>query len=241
VRITLGFDPRLHQYGDVTASVHAILQAWCEVDWFEPSRSSDEAAATLFRQHHARAYAHAPDIFAADVEIRFAQGSWSEFGAWCDRVRNDHSWDWKFSALKAMSFRHAKARGWSREAEARNLPVNETRPGDLLVRFSAPSGAEIVMWNGVPAHVEGLDERLYGDARDHARFYVGFAHSDVIDCLEWQMAEGKDALDEDPFWPLLGCYRAGLYPFSLDRGTVVLFRFVDGPPALPRARLLRRR
>ena len=43
----------------------------------------------------------------------------------------------------------------------------------------------------------------------------------------------------NPVLPLLLCYQGGVYPFSLDRTTVALFRFAAAP--LPRAHLLPRR
>lgn len=39
---------------------------------------------------------------------------------------------------------------------------------------------------------------------------------------------------DNPFVPLLACYRAGFYPFGLTRETALLFRFAR--PNLPAAR-----
>ena len=47
-----------------------------------------------------------------------------------------------------------------------------------------------------------------------------------------------ETLGGNPFVPLLRCYRAGGYPFSLDRDTVVLFRFAADERTLPKATLL---
>jgi len=45
-------------------------------------------------------------------------------------------------------------------------------------------------------------------------------------------------LSGNPFISLMQCYRSGGYPFSLDRETVVVFRFAADAGALPRATLL---
>jgi hypothetical protein len=61
-----------------------------------------------------------------------------------------------------------------------------------------------------------------------ARFYLGYAHFDVLDCIKWQLAKGSNDLVDNPFLPLLLCYAAGAYPFSLARDAVVMFRFAAG-------------
>jgi hypothetical protein len=48
---------------------------------------------------------------------------------------------------------------------------------------------------------------------------------DVIECIEWQLAERDHRLESNPFVPLLRCYAAGFLPFALDPTTVVLFAF----------------
>lgn len=47
----------------------------------------------------------------------------------------------------------------------------------------------------------------------------------MFHCVQWQLAEKHADVGANPLVPLLRCYRAGAYPFSLDRDTVVLFRF----------------
>ena len=62
-------------------------------------------------------------------------------------------------------------------------------------------------------------------AADAAEFYLSYAHDDVMRCIEWQLAEGSNDLSSNPLVPLIGCYRAGFYPFVMSRDSVLLFRF----------------
>jgi hypothetical protein len=94
--------------------------AWGEVDWFEPSATTDDEAIPLFREHNRLAHAFAPDLFDAAIELRVIAGQWNEFGAWCERVRGK-SWDWKFGALKKLSRMHAMSHGWSLDGEAAHV------------------------------------------------------------------------------------------------------------------------
>jgi hypothetical protein len=47
----------------------------------------------------------------------------------------------------------------------------------------------------------------------------------MLDAIQWQLAERTNHLAGNPFWPLVRLYRAGFYPFWLNRENVVLFRF----------------
>jgi hypothetical protein len=46
-----------------------------------------------------------------------------------------------------------------------------------------------------------------------------------MECLTWQLAEPSADLADNPFLPLLSCYRTGFYPFALDPRAIVLFAF----------------
>jgi hypothetical protein len=46
---------------------------------------------------------------------------------------------------------------------------------------------------------------------------------DAIAAVEWQLAECDDRLERNPFVPLIRCYQAGFYPFSLGPHEIVLF------------------
>lgn len=156
-------------------------------------------------------------------------------------VRAATAWDWKCSVLKKLSSEHAKARGWRIEAQANLSPKEDPRPGDLLIRREHPDGKHLVFWNNFYPNFpkfEELDTLLQGKASESAHFYIGYAYGDVLDCITWQLAEGHNDLAENPFVPLVHCYAAGLYPFSLDRATVVMFRFAANEVTLPRATLL---
>ncbi|MGE3509588.1 MAG: hypothetical protein AB7N65_11975 [Vicinamibacterales bacterium] len=75
---------------------------------------------------------------------------------------------------------------------------------------------------------------------DHLQQHLGVGHAqvDAFECVQWQLAENHGDVSANPFVPLVRCYRAGAYPFSLDRDTVVLFRFTSDERLLPRATLL---
>jgi hypothetical protein len=226
VKVVLGFDPGDHDYGPASSAIRSILGRWTSIDWFEPTGTTDEEGARLFREHNALGRAHAPELFSETIDVRFASGRWPEFGTWTQRVRPPASWDWKYSVLKVLSRKHASAHGWTLEQAAVGIPIGPPRTGALFMRM----GPELVIWSGGLASLPGLT--------DDSSFYFHHAHADVLDCMQWQFAAKQNALDGNPFWPLLDCYRAGLYPFSLDRDTVVLFRFMADASTLPRARVV---
>ncbi|KYF67399.1 hypothetical protein [Sorangium cellulosum] len=224
MRGTFDFDPAEREYGAATAAIRQILAEWAAIDWFVPPRepAAEARAARLLREHNARARAHLPEVFPATVETRSSGGGWREFTALRDRVCKQ-PWNWKFSALKPLSSHHSKARGWTLSDQAKHCVDLQNggapRPGDLFVRVG-----DVVLWNG-------LDPDLYDEARlprdgvEPARWYLGYACIDALECIEWQLAEGNDDLEGNPFLPLLRCYAAGFYPFSLDQTTLILFAF----------------
>lgn len=58
-----------------------------------------------------------------------------------------------------------------------------------------------------------------------AVWYLSYAYIDMLDCLQWQLAEDDNRLERNPFLPLLRCYAGGFYPFSLSLNRVELFAF----------------
>lgn len=237
VRGPLQFDPNEYDYGPATAAIRSILVDWVGVDWFEPSGAPDEELIRLFQEHNVLAHHAAPDLFANRVSVDVVSGGWSEFSSWCKRVRAQTRWDWKFNVLKKLSHEHSRANGWSLDAHAPQVPVGSPKPGDLFVRFNDASGKTTLIWNGfLPAP----DLQTIGrtSAADSAQFYFAHAQSDAFSAIQWQLAEKRCDSSGNPFVPLLHCYFAGGYPFSLDRNTVVVFRFTADEDALPKATLL---
>lgn len=232
VKRPLAFDPNEYDYGPATAAIRSIVVEWAAVDWFEPSGVTDAELIQIFEEHTALAHRAAPQLFGARVNVRVVAGGWSEFGAWCKRVREQTTWDWKFSVLK-NSHDHSTANGWSLETHAPQVPLGVPKAGDLFVRFNPTA----LVWN---AFLPAPDLGNLGRASDSAQFYFGHAQSDAFTAIEWQLAEKSVDAGSNPFVPLVRCYRAGGYPFSLGRDTVVLFRFTADEGALPRATLLKR-
>ena len=210
----------------LTPPIRSIIANWAEVDWFTPSGSTDEEGSRLFREHHDCARRNAADHLAADLDVRSAIGGWAEFVTWCTRVRRPSAWDWKYSVLKPMSTAHSKSFGWKANALPQESPL-VLRVGD--------AGNEQVIWRGLSPDIGALPANPAGEC---ATFYLSYAHSDLVACIEWQLAENHDDLSGNPFVSLIRCYRAGFYPFCLDAATVVMFRFASDEDALPRARLV---
>ena len=57
-------------------------------------------------------------------------------------------------------------------------------------------------------------------------WYGSYANMDVIEGIEWQLAEPGAALGDNPFVPRLRLYAAGFYPFSYGPREMVLFTFL---------------
>ncbi len=140
-------------------------------------------------------------------------------------MRARSNWDWKYGALKKLSARHAQTMGWSAERDA-----GPPAPGALFFVVADIPGRPHVMWGNALPRLPELDEA--------AAWYLGYAHNDILDCVKWQLAERTSDTTSNPFVPLVRCYAAGAYPFSLDREHVVLFRFAPATP--PRATASRR-
>ncbi|HEU4404423.1 MAG TPA: hypothetical protein VFS43_03940 [Polyangiaceae bacterium] len=220
----LRFDPSAHDYRP--ASVRAVLAEWADVDWFEPPYGgrAGERGVRLFEAHLALVCALRPGAVAPRAEVQAVAGGWLRFSALCERVRQNHAWDWKYSALKPLSVGHSEARGFRREgrvvAGAGSLPDSP-----LFVRH-----ADTIFW--VPPFREDGEGATAALPREHAAdaaWYRSYADMDVYECLEWQFADPKRALEANPFYALLRCYAEGWYPFALGPASFVLFAFVGRP------------
>lgn len=216
------FDPQSCDYGAATLAVRQILTEWANIDWFAPA-GDDAIATTLFHEHNAKAQNVMPDVFPKHLHIRSAKGSWKEFRALCTQVRvaND-TWDWKYSALKKLSRLHSQERGWSLEAHARVVTVESPpEPSDLFFRIG-----KVALWQAIGPKI-AFNDLLSPEDADLAAWYHSYATLDLMEGLEWQLAEGSNHLEGNAFVPLLRCYAAGRYPFGLSPDEVVLFGFTN--------------
>jgi hypothetical protein len=217
---TLGYDPETKDYGPASVAIRALIHLYAHIDWFEPWGDLHAAQHELER-HQRLARAHLPELFP-ELQVQLVEGTWVEFGEYCATVRNpDRRWDWRMGPLKQLSAAHARAHGWRLEDQPARMPPE---PGDLFLRV----GTTTVWWDAA-AHLE-LD-------REQASWYASYARGDLYDAIQWWLAD-PGALD-NPFLPLIRCYQAGVYPFSLSQDHVVLFAFRAAPAKLPTARVVR--
>lgn len=223
---TLNFNPDGFYYGAATLAVRHIFSEWAQVDWFvTPTEPAAQfRAVRLFEEHNALARALLPDTFPASIQLETRHGGWSDFHALCEHVRRAESnWDWKYSVLKPLSREHSKARGWSAEDHARPVTAESPpHPGELFFRLG-----DVVFWTGLNPTVDLKNDLPSRDA-DIANWYLSYAGMDVTDCIVWQLAEGTDSLQGNPFLPLIRCYAAGFYPFALGSTEFILFAFHRG-------------
>ena len=85
-------DPFECHYGAATWAVRQILIEWSATDWFEPPEPEAEAGArAAFEDHHRRAHAYAPDLFATRLDVRTIHGDWAGFTELCSRFSNSIS------------------------------------------------------------------------------------------------------------------------------------------------------
>ena len=112
---SLTFDPNDYDYGPATTAIRALILEWAAIDWFVPSNASDDELSRLFDEHNALAHRYDSHRFPARVNTRCISGGWSEFTAWCKRMREQTRWDWRWSVLKQLSSKHSKACDWSLE------------------------------------------------------------------------------------------------------------------------------
>jgi hypothetical protein len=191
-------------------AINGLRAEWARIGWFEPaSERCDAEAVRLFAEHVALARAFNPGLYRDVVKADVGRGGWPRFFDLCGRVRDPKAgFDWKFGVLKPLSRDHSKARGWRFEDQ-------QTEPG-LFLRFN-----EQVVW-AVSSHNE-LAAGVPATLTELARWYVSFAQQDLIEGLEWQLAERTDSLGSNPFVPLISLYALGFCPFVLSRDEAVLF------------------
>ena len=218
----LDFDPERCSYGAATLAVRRILREWAEVDWFVPPRGlvATVRATRLFSEHHALARSLRPDLFEGPLEVELVRGNFADFAALCERVRQPGmKWDWKYGALKQLSYAHSRAHGFSLENQTALAAEGSPTPGFLFFRVG-----DHVMWNPLMPKLE-LEPWLTPAQAELAAWYLGYADMDVGECIEWQLAERSDDLSGNPFAPLLRCYAEGCLPFGIGPSEVILFAF----------------
>jgi hypothetical protein len=228
---SLKFDPLDYDYGAPTEAIRSILAEWIEIDWFEPNPAGEDHGVHMFREHQRLAHAQLPGLFPRHVDVRVVSGDGEAFVGWCNRIVSP-SWDWK-SLLKKLGIEHARARGWSPELQVERTPSRQPPgPGDMFfVLDDKTGGRRHVVWTSLvstPDLLRSLEDAAFGNA---AHFYADWAKNDAVECMKWQLAENSADLSTNPFLPLLLCYEAGAYPFSLSKDSVVLFNFEGHPTA----------
>ncbi len=206
MKVPLAFDPDMVDYGPASGGVRAILRAWGELDWFAPPSGDPEAA---FRAHLAAAQRHDAESFP-DARVECVAGDWDDFIELCLCVRERPGWDWKFTGLKPLNAAHSRARGWM-------LDDQPSVDGGLWIRL--PSGTTIWTLRWPDAAIAAAPE----PARVQAGFYLSYANMDVVEAIEWQLADGHDDLADNPYVPLIATYAAGGYPFCMAADEYVLF------------------
>lgn len=231
MRGALPFDPDEYTYGEATLGVRRLLKDWAAIDWFVPQGGApaQTRATRSYEEHHAAAHAAKPDVFGPKVALRVRLGGWKDFHALYEQVSDEvryrkgekgPSWDWKFQGLKDMTHAHSEARGFQLVDIAVELTEQRpVRPGDLCSRYQ-----DSFIWNAIFPKLD-LSERLPSFEATVGNWYVNFANQDLMEALEWQLAERSDDLTTNPFVPLMRVYAEGFYPFSLAPNEVVLFGF----------------
>lgn len=207
--------------GPATAAVRSILIDWAAIDWFVPPGGPGQHAQELFAKHCTAAHRHTPTLYSEAVDLEFSSGRWEDFFAMCSRVRSASAFDWKYRVLKILSRDHAQSCGWSSQTEASMLQKEPDGSDTLIHRV----GNHVFWCSPVPK----LDlAALSKEHAESAQFYLSYASIDAIDAVQWQLADPRSPLAENPFMPLLRCYAAGFYPFMISATSVIMFSF-HGP------------
>jgi hypothetical protein len=224
LRGELEFDPEKFDYGAATLSVRRILHAWANIDWFVPALPDGHARAIgAIKKHLSLARTARPELFPEHVQVTTRVGRFAEFRSLCERVSGPGArWDWKFSALKPLSSDHSKEKGWSVHTAARE--ATEAAPpqrGELFLKVGG-SGIWFGFWPRI-----NLRTALPPEDAKSAGWYLGYAAVDVLECIEWQLAERSNETRLNPFLPLVHCYAERYYPFAVGPAEIVLFALSD--------------
>jgi hypothetical protein len=216
----LHLDRARHDFGVAAGAVRQLLDEWEGIDWFEPMAQPAEVGEALFREHQRLARLHLPQQFAPSIAIRHRSGDWADFVACCQAVRRGGSYDWKMGPLKDLLHEHCERHAFSIKVAAPKLLVSGA-PLDERCLF-IPFGGGVVWGRLGPL----LDLASLGElASESAWFYLFYATSDAMQAIEWQLADPRSSLSDNPFVPLLRCYARGFYPFAHSPTDVLLFRF----------------
>ena len=204
----LGFDPDRCEYGPATAQIRAARREWGEIDGCEPFGDLAAGEAS-FRDHQRIAHVHQPERFPLDVQVEPVVGDWDDFARLSAAVRNpDARWDWRMTTLKRLSTEHAAQHGWRLDDQPARMPPE---PGDLFLRVGNCNVWYLYVWD------------VASPTSELGAWYWNFARADLIDAIQWWLA--APAAQDNPFVPLVDCYRSGVYPFSVSRDRAVLFAF----------------
>jgi len=190
--------------------IRGLVAAYADIDWFTPPAKPVDARG-LFRDYHALAYEYAPDRFAPRVELEEIAGTEAEFAALCARVREESTgWDWQYGGLKLMSRAHTEAHGGIR---ADGVFVSDLPdPGALAFRMNGN-----LIWCVQLPQLDGATEAQ--------AFYKSYADLDLIEAIQWQLAEPTCPLDRNPFVVLGRLWENGVYPFHHGQTSATLFTF----------------
>jgi len=221
------FDASVFECGPATDAVRRLLSDYAAIEWFVPPGVDEAHARAFMHRHHAHGRDVAPDLFAAHLDIEYADGDAQAFFAWCERVRMPaRGWDWKYGVLKKLTERHSEAHGWDMAAHP---PLTNALDAVGRLFVTLPGGYSV--WN-VPLPPLALPTTPADDearrVHEALRFFKGYCDIDLFEALEWQLAEPECPLSKNPFVPLLELYATAHYPFHLSADRVVLFRF-DAP------------
>jgi len=222
------FDPAQCDYGPATRGLLRIIETWESIDWFEPPRRDSyvQHATKLLREHHRLAQSYMRGRRAEPCDVQVSIGGGPAFHSLYEKASvYPDGWDWKYGSLKPLSRRHSEVMGWKRSDHARPMSGKDglrSRTGDILVRFGVGEQNHVV-WNLLTE--ADLRAALPPDLVETAHWYFSYAQTDLHDCLEWQLAEPHGSLEANPFFPLLQCYAAGGYPFSMSPTLYVLHAF----------------
>jgi hypothetical protein len=227
VKGPLTVDLALHDFGAAEPAILRIVSLWQDIDWFEPPTQPSAIGHAHLLGHQHLGHRHAPEHFAARIDVEHRHGGWPEFVALCHRVRQPGAFDWKLGPLKSLLGAHDRRCQFSLSAAAPRY-LREGVEFEYRHLLIMPCNGSFVWGCLRPT----LDLERLGDAvAESARFYLSYAQGDALDAIQWQLAEPGSPIDSNPFLPLLHGYASGYYPFALSETQFVLFHFT--PPSTP--------